>query len=330
MATTTELQEQQTSSTKLTPYQVQTFNPATSQDERINSYYDEYINSQKQQEQAAYDENVRALDYKASKIAPQYKQQREALAAENEIAQQNFRQSALSHGINVGAGSQYALSSQNNYQRNMTSLRRSEAEAMNDVEENRRQIQASYQAAVAQAVSNGNLNRAKALYDEAVRVDESIVATQRAQAQENYNAWQSAYTVNRAEAEDAQNDYNRKLDKAETLAKYGDFSGYLDLGYTQSQVNAMRALWWQQMYGSGGSSGGGGGRSSGRSSSGSSSSGSGSAGSASALSLAAGAALAKASSGTGSVNTVARKLTGSSSGGTTVNSNGHSHLSGKF
>ena len=273
MATTTELQEQQTTSTKLTPYQVQTFNPATSQDERINSYYDEYINSQKQQEQAAYDENVRALDYQASKIAPQYKRQREALAAENEIERQNFRQSALANGINVGAGSQYALSSQNNYQNNMTSLRRSEAEAMNDVEENRRQIKASYQAAVAQAVSNGNLNRAKALYDEAVRVDESIVATQRAQAQENYNAWQSAYTVNRAEAEDAQNEYNRKLDKAETLAKYGDFSGYLDLGYTQSQVNAMRALWYRQMYGSG-SSGGSSGRGSGGSSSSSGSSGS--------------------------------------------------------
>ena len=317
MATTETLEQQQTTSTKLTPYQVQTFNPSTSQDERINSYYDEYINSQKQQEQAAYDENVRALDYQASKIAPQYKRQREALAAENEIERQNFRQSALANGINVGAGSQYALSSQNNYQNNMTSLRRSEAEAMNDVEENRRQIQASYQAAVAQAVSNGNLNRAKALYDEAVRVDESIVATQRAQAQENYNAWQSAYTVNRAEAEDAQNEYAQKLDKAETLAKYGIFSGYLDLGYTQAQVNAMRALWYQQMYGSGSSSGGSGGRSSGSSSKSSSSS-SGSAGSAAALGLASGVSAAKAaSSSTSKVNS-------------SVNSNGHSHLSGKF
>lgn len=297
-------------------YTAQTFNPATSQDDRINSYYDEYINAQKQQEQAAYDENVRALDYQASKIAPQYKRQREALAAENEIAQQNFRQSALAHGINVGAGSQYALSSQNNYQNNMTSLRRSEAEAMNNVEENRRQTTAAYQAAVAKAVSEGNLNRAKALYDEAVRVDESIVATARAQAQENYNAWQSAYTINRAQKEDELNDYNRKLDKAETLAKYGDFTGYFDLGYSQDQVNTMYRLWLQQMYGTGGSGGSGG--SSGRKSSGSTSS-------------------SKSTSSTASTATKTltktlekSKANTANTGGTTVKPNGHSGLSGKF
>lgn len=245
----------------LSPYQAETFTPAQSQADSINNYYDEYVNAQKQQEKAAYDENVRALNYQAAKIAPQYKQQREALAAENEIAKQNFRRSAIARGINVGAGSQYALASQNNYQNNMTQLRRSEAQAMNDVEENRRQIMASYQAAVAQAVSNGNLNRAKALYDEAVRVDESIAATQRAQAAEAYNAWQSGYTVNRAEKDDENEQYDRLLTKAETLAQYGDFSGYKDLGYTDAQIRAMYNMWWQMTYGSSGSGGGGGGSS---------------------------------------------------------------------
>lgn len=40
-----------------------------------------------------------------------------------------------------------------------------------------------------------------------------------------------------------QSEYARLLDKAETLAKYGDFSGYLALGYTQAEVDRMAAAW---------------------------------------------------------------------------------------
>lgn len=254
-----------------TPYQAQTFKPATSQADSINQYYDQYIEAQKQTEKAAYDESVKAIEYEAAKLAPAYKAQREALAAEREIADRNFRQSAIASGINTGAGSQYALASGNAYQSNMTAMRQAEAQALADVEEARRQQTASYQNAIAKAVSEGNLARAQQLYQEAVRVDESIVATAQAQAQENFNAWQSAYTANRAGVEDALTEYNKKLEKANTLAQFGDFSGYADLGYSQSQINAMYALWKRQntpTYYGGGSSG-----SSGSSSGGSSGSG---------------------------------------------------------
>lgn len=249
-----------------TPYEAQVFKPATSQADSINEYYDRYIESQKQAEQSAYEENVRALEYEASKLSPAYKAQREAIAAEREIADRNFRNAALASGINTGAGSQYALASNNAYQANMTNLRQAEAQALADVEESRRQSTAAYQNAIAKAISEGNLARAQALYQEAVRVDESIVLTAQAQAQENYNAWQAQYTANRAGAEDALTEYNKKLQRAETLAQYGDFSGYYDLGYSSSQVSAMKDLWNRQTnYGYGYGSG-----SSGSSSSGSS------------------------------------------------------------
>lgn len=240
-----------------TPYEAQVFKPATSQADSINAYYDQYIESQKQAEQSAYDETIRALEYESTKLSPAYKAQREALAAEREIADRNFRQSALASGINTGAGSQYALASGNAYQSNMTTLRQAEAQALADVEESRRQTTASYQNAIAKAISDGNLARAQALYQEAVRVDESIVLTAQAQAQENYNAWQAQYTANRAGVEDALTDYNKNLQRAETLAQYGDFSGYAALGYTSSQIAAMKALWNKQNnYGYGYSSGG--------------------------------------------------------------------------
>lgn len=247
------------SATQYPTYEAQIFKPATSQADSINQYYDQYIEAQKQTEKAAYDESVKAIEYEAAKLAPAYKAQREALAAEREIADRNFRQSALASGINTGAGSQYALASGNAYQANMTAMRQAEAQALADVEEARRQQTASYQSAIAKAVSEGNLARAQQLYQEAVRVDESIVATAQAQAQENYNAWQAAYTINRAKAEDELAEYNKLLEKANTLAAYGDFSGYKDLGYSQSQINAMYALWKQQntpSYGGGSSSGG--------------------------------------------------------------------------
>jgi hypothetical protein len=236
------------SAANYTAYTPTTFTSATSQADSINDYYDQYIASQQEQEKASYDANLEALDYQQSKIAPEYKKQREAVASQQAIADKNFRESAAASGINTGAGSQYALASQNAYQGNITTLRQAEAEAQADVEETRRQTTASYQAAVAQALSNGNLARAQALYEEAVRVDESIVAVAQAQAQENYNSWYSSYLQQQAKTEDEATAYQQKLAKAETLASYGDFSGYYDLGYTSSQVAAMQALYKAQQY----------------------------------------------------------------------------------
>ena len=36
------------------------------------------------------------------------------------------------------------------------------------------------------------------------------------------------------------------METAQTLAQYGDFSGYLPLGYSQDQVDAMRKVWEAQ------------------------------------------------------------------------------------
>jgi hypothetical protein len=41
-------------------------------------------------------------------------------------------------------------------------------------------------------------------------------------------------------------DYERSLAQAQTLAQYGDFSGYQALGYTDDQIAAMRAYWRSQ------------------------------------------------------------------------------------
>lgn len=58
------------------------------------------------------------------------------------------------------------------------------------------------------------------------------------------------YTLGRDQIEDSryqdETDYNRALYQAETMAQYGDFSGYRALGFTESQIAAMQADWQRQ------------------------------------------------------------------------------------
>lgn len=93
-------------------------------------------------------------------------------------------------------------------------------------------------------------------------------------AQEDETAWQrSQYT--------SEKEYEQALQKAQTLAAAGDFSGYKALGYTDAEIANLKSAYdrAQALAAMGGSSGGSGGSSSRRSSgSGSRSSGSGSAG----------------------------------------------------
>lgn len=60
--------------------------------------------------------------------------------------------------------------------------------------------------------------------------------------------------------------FSKDLEKAQTLAAAGDFSGYKALGYTDAEIASLKAAWDREQmlaYYSGGSSGGGSGRSSG-------------------------------------------------------------------
>lgn len=65
------------------------------------------------------------------------------------------------------------------------------------------------------------------------------------------------YTLGRDQIEDSryqdETAYNRAMYQAETMAKYGDFSGYRALGFTESQIAAMQADWKRQQLAAAGS-----------------------------------------------------------------------------
>ena len=91
----------------------------------------------------------------------------------------------------------------------MGALRTAQADAMNDAQQRLASLEQQYKSSVAQAIASNDYDRAKALMDE-------------------YN-----------------NQENRDLNTAKTLAAYGDFSGYERL-YGSDIANNMSALWKAQ------------------------------------------------------------------------------------
>jgi len=75
----------------------------------------------------------------------------------------------------------------------LAGIRQAEAEALSQVEEQRSALRRQYQQQIAEAVAANEADRAEALFNEAKRVDESLVATAVNQANENYKAWKARY-----------------------------------------------------------------------------------------------------------------------------------------
>lgn len=218
---------------------------ATDQSDRVNSVYDANAAARQKELEAAWNQKNMDFDRADQKITPMYDTQRNDLESAYQIARHNMGERAAANGINSGTGTQIALSQNNQYMKNYGAIGKAEAQAHSDLEFERAKAAAQYRDAVAQALADNDVERAKALYEEAVRVDNSLVATAQAQAQMD---------LQREAA-----DWSRRKDEAETLAKFGDFSGYAALGYTAEQIAQMRAQWLLEHPQAGGGYGYGGG-----------------------------------------------------------------------
>ena len=203
-----------------------------SQSDYINGVYDAQLEAQKQALESAY--NQKEAEYAAAeaKIPAQYDAQRNALSAQNEIEKANFNEQAAASGLNAGAGSQARLSQSNAYQQGMTALGKAQADAASNLQLERTKAKTAYQDAIQQAIKDNDARRAQALYEEAQRIDDNLVSNALNQA--NLDATRSS------------TNYAKTMETAQTLAQYGDFSGYLALGYSQDQVDAMRKVWESQ------------------------------------------------------------------------------------
>ena len=155
---------------------------ANSQEELIRKMYESNLNSNKSQLESDYNQNLSDLGAEESKLRQIYYEQQRQAQAESDRNRQAFQEYANARGLNSGTGGQAELAQSNQLSANLNALRQSEAEKRAEVERQRQLLGQQYQKAIQKAQADNDLNLAKALYEEAVRVDESINSAAQADA----------------------------------------------------------------------------------------------------------------------------------------------------
>lgn len=164
---------------KLGDYKTPTPN---SQEDYIRQMYEANLAANKSQLESDYNQNLSDLGAEESKLGQIYYEQTRQAQAESDRNRQAFQEYANARGLNSGTGGQAELANQNQLSSNLNTLRQSEAEKRAEVERQRVLLGRQYQQAIQKAQADNDMNLAKALYEEAVRVDEAISAASQADA----------------------------------------------------------------------------------------------------------------------------------------------------
>lgn len=148
---------------------------AADQSDYIRQMYEQQLAANKAQLESDYNQNVSNLDSEASKIGSNYYEQRRQTQANADRAQANYNETANASGLNSGTGSQAQLARSNQLQSDLTTLGNAEAQNRAEIERQRTLLGQQYQNAIQKAQAENNMELAQKLYQEAVRVDESII-----------------------------------------------------------------------------------------------------------------------------------------------------------
>ncbi len=155
---------------------------AKDQSDLVREMYEANLAANKSQLESDYNQNLSDLESEASKIGSTYYEQQRQAQAESDRNRQSFQEYANAGGLNSGTGGQAELARQNQLSSNLNTLRQSEAEKRAEVERQRVLLGQQYQNAIQKAQAENDLAKAKALYEEAVRVDESLASAAKADA----------------------------------------------------------------------------------------------------------------------------------------------------
>ena len=186
-----------------------------SQEDYIRQMYEANLAANKSQLESDYNQNLSDLGAEESKLGQTYYEQMRQAQAESDRNRQAFQEYANARGLNSGTGGQAELANQNQLSANLNTLRQSEAEKRAEVERQRVLLGQQYQSAIQKAQAENDLAKAKALYEEAVRVDEAISSASQADAD---RAMQIFNMLN-----------NTALSAAGAYASNGDMSMYKKL-----------------------------------------------------------------------------------------------------
>lgn len=175
----------------------------------INALYDAQRQAKAAELQASYEQNRSNYQAAADKLPQQYQTQANDLSTQYERNKRNFNEQAVRSGVNTGAASQAELAQNAAWLKNYGNLRQAETNAQTEAQRQLNDLYAQYQ--INQNAANAQLDaqRGAALIDE------------------------------------MNQQYARDKAQAETLANYGDFSGYGAI-YGEDAAKNMANIWAQQ------------------------------------------------------------------------------------
>lgn len=175
----------------------------------INALYDAQRQAKAAELQASYEQNRSNYQAAADKLPQQYQTQANDLSTQYERNKRNFNEQAVRSGVNTGAASQAELAQNAAWLKNYGNLRQAETNAQTEAQRQLNDLYAQYQ--INQNAANAQLDaqRGAALIDE------------------------------------MNQQYARDKAQAETLANYGDFSGYGAI-YGDEAAQNMANVWYQQ------------------------------------------------------------------------------------
>ena len=148
---------------------------AADQSEYIRQMYEQQLAANKAQLESDYNQNVSNLEGEESKIGSNYYEQRRQTQANADRSQANYNEIANASGLNSGTRGQAALARNNQLQSDLTTLGNAEAQNRAEIERQRTLLGQQYQNAIQKAQAENNMELAQRLYQEAVRVDESVI-----------------------------------------------------------------------------------------------------------------------------------------------------------
>ena len=235
---------------------------ATSQEEMIRKMYEASLAANKSQLESDYNQNLSDLGAEEGKLGSIYYEQQRQAQAEADRNRQAFQEYANARGLNSGTGGQAELAQQNQLAANMNNLRQSEAEKRAEIERQRQLLGQQYQSAIQKAQADNDLNLAKALYEEAVRVDESLTNAAKADADRalqmfnvlNSSVMSSAGSNASAYAEllgisgGNTEQLNEMYNKAQQIVSSGGYYGKSSSGGSSFKQATQNEIEWAEYY----------------------------------------------------------------------------------
>lgn len=149
----------------------------------LEQMYGEALAAQLAQLESSYKQNVSDLDASSVKADANYNEQKRQTDGTSAQNAANWREMANAYGLNSGTIGQAALAQNNQRQSDLNTLGAAQAQAQAEIERQRTLLGQQYQLQINQAIAENNMQKAEALYNEAVRAEEAM----RQQQQNNAN-----------------------------------------------------------------------------------------------------------------------------------------------